>query len=206
MSTRFEVLAKMLGIMRRKACEPHPGPAIEPPMIEADCPESVIVDRPTLNYIAGRDGHAIDMIVLHSTEGSYQGAVDWLRNYDRPNRTSAHYVIAKDGRVSRLVEERDIAWHAGGGIWDGRRSVNQRSVGIELENRDDGVDPFTEIQLNRAMGLCARICDKHGVDVDDVVGHADVDPGRKDDPLGFPWGRFRKALTEHLRKRQEKHA
>lgn len=52
--------------------------------------------------------------VLHGTLGAYSGAVEWLLNSDRPNPTSAHYVIGREeGQVVQLVRNEDIAWHAG---------------------------------------------------------------------------------------------
>jgi len=52
--------------------------------------------------------------VLHGTLGSYAGAVEWLLKGDRPNPSSAHYIIGKkDGEVIQLVKNEDVAWHCG---------------------------------------------------------------------------------------------
>lgn len=52
--------------------------------------------------------------VFHQTLGGYKGAIDWLCNGDRPNRSSAHYVIGRnEGEVTQLVLDKDDAWHAG---------------------------------------------------------------------------------------------
>lgn len=86
-------------------------------------------------------------IVLHFTLGSYAGAVSWLSNANRPNRSSAHFVIGrKEGEIVQLVKVTDIAWHAGvvsnpndrakrimrknlDGTWI---NPNQYTIGIEL--------------------------------------------------------------------------
>ena len=62
---------------------------------------------------------------------------------------SAHYLIAEDGRVWRLVTEAERAWHAGVGSWGGADDVNSRSIGIELANAGplDGFPPFPEPQM-----------------------------------------------------------
>ncbi len=53
-------------------------------------------------------------VVLHFTLGAYKGAVEWLCNANRPNRSSAHYVIGRNtGEIIQLVKLTDIAWHAG---------------------------------------------------------------------------------------------
>ena len=52
------------------------------------------------NYLQGRNGNAIRYIVIHDTEGSYQGAISWFQN---PNSgVSAHYVLrSRDGELAR---------------------------------------------------------------------------------------------------------
>jgi hypothetical protein len=52
--------------------------------------------------------------VLHGTLGNYAGAVDWLLTGNRPNPSSAHYIIGKnEGEVIQLVQNADVAWHCG---------------------------------------------------------------------------------------------
>lgn len=60
------------------------------------------------NKYNGRNDWKPDMIVCHITEGAYNGAVSWLCN---PNaQASAHFVVAKDGRITQLVDLKDGAW------------------------------------------------------------------------------------------------
>ncbi len=156
-----------------------------------------IIQLPSPNKSSG-PGRIIDMIVIHATVGAFAPSVDWLRKRDRPNRTSAHYVIAKDGGIVQLVAEADKAWHAGHGRWNDRGGINTRSLGLELENANDGKDPYPKEQLEATLWLCARACRKHPITLVNVVGHADVDPKRKTDPEGFPWKIFRAALFDAL--------
>lgn len=66
----------------------------------------------TPNYTGGPTKKAV--VVIHFTLGSYNGAVSWLMNPNRPNRSSAHFVIGrKEGEITQLVKVTDIAWHAG---------------------------------------------------------------------------------------------
>lgn len=55
--------------------------------------------------------------IVHGTLGKYEGAIEWLCTppEKRPvvSYSSAHYVIAKDGRVTQLVNDNDVSWHAG---------------------------------------------------------------------------------------------
>jgi N-acetylmuramoyl-L-alanine amidase len=108
-------------------------------------------------------------------------------------RVSAHYVVAEDGRVFRLVEEERRAWHAGVAVWDGESDVNARSIGIEVVNggHDFGLPPYTEPQLAALEGLLVGILARHALGPHRVVGHSDVAPARKLDPgEHFPWARL----------------
>ncbi len=147
----------------------------------------------------------IDLIVLHATVGTFVSAVDWLRNGKRKNRTSCHYIVEKDGGIVQIVDEADTAWHAVG-KWGGGGSVNARSIGIELVNKNNGRDPYPAAQLESTMWLCVKICTEWGIKPDDVVGHLHVDSRknskgvkRKTDPARFPWKRFRKSLDGHFK-------
>ena len=44
-------------------------------------------------------------------------------------------MVARDGTVYKLVDEKNVAWHAGGSIMpapDNRKNVNRFSIGIEI--------------------------------------------------------------------------
>jgi len=150
---------------------------------------------PFQEYLGTR---AITCIIIHATAtAGEKSPLDWLTREDKV-KVSAHYVIAKDGKVYGLVDENDIAWHCGLSEWRGKQFVNTFSIGIELVNLNDGVDEYTEKEIASCAKLCAEICAERNISVSDVVGHADVSPGRKTDPEAFPWIRFRKMVTEKM--------
>ena len=73
------------------------------------------------------------LIVIHYTAaGPAAGSIEWL--CDRSSNASAHVVIARSGEITQLVPFDKKAWHAGRSSWNGKRNVNQFSVGIELAN------------------------------------------------------------------------
>src|SRR5438093_188275 len=76
------------------------------------------------NYDAtGRNGVAIDMVVIHTTEGSTaQGALD--RFLDASSGASAHYIIDANGVIWEVVYDELTAYH------DGNLAYNRRSIGI----------------------------------------------------------------------------
>jgi len=158
---------------------------------------------PSLNRRKGPAGRNIELVVIHATAGAFAPSVDWLRNRKRQNRTSAHYVIAKSGAIIQLIKEDDYAWHAGYGRWGGRGAMNARSIGIELENANDGLDHYPQAQIESCLWLTLRACWKHGRRPENVVGHFHVDPERKTDPDGFPFEEFRSALLWYLHNLKE---
>lgn len=133
---------------------------------------------------------AIDTLVLHYTELDLEPSLRILRD----GAVSVHYVVAEDGRVFRLLGEERVAYHAGLSQWRGRAAVNERSVGIEIVNRDGNRYPYPELQIAAVIELCHGILARHpGIGGGGVVGHSDIAPKRKIDPgIFFPWRRLAK--------------
>ena len=77
------------------------------------------------NYTVANRPHdyPVDMIVIHDIEGDAARAIGLFQDPTRAG--SAHYVIDYNGAVTQMVQEKDIAWHAGN--WD----YNTRAIGIE---------------------------------------------------------------------------
>ena len=166
--------------------------------------EDEIIDAPSPNFDE-RD-QAISMVVLHYT-GMEDAASAIARLRDPEARVSAHYLIAEDGQVLRMVAEDKRAWHAGQSWWRGTQSVNACSIGIEIVNpgHEYGYRPFTEQQMDALIPLLAGIVRRHSVPPANVVGHSDVAPARKQDPGElFDWARLARhhlaipRPTEHL--------
>ena len=78
----------------------------------------------------------------------------------------------------------------------GMPGVNDFSVGIELVNLNDG-SVFCDDQLKSCSILTSAICKDNSITSENVVGHADIAPGRKTDPFNFPWDKFRTYLIEN---------
>ncbi len=141
-----------------------------------------IISLPSPNHDS-RDGHAIDMLVLHYTGmKTAQDALDRL--CDANAKVSAHYVVDEDGTIYRLVAESERAWHAGVSSWRGNTNINQRSIGIEIVNpgHEFGYRPFPKAQMESVAQLCKGILARHPIPPRNVVAHSDVAPARKDDP------------------------
>jgi N-acetylmuramoyl-L-alanine amidase len=166
------------------------------------------IDTPSPNF----DARAlpVSMVVLHYT-GMIDGASAIARLADPEAKVSAHYVVAEDGQVVRMVDEDKRAWHAGRSWWRGTSDINSASIGIEIVNpgHEFGYRPFPEAQIEAVIELLAGIMERHGITRGNVVGHSDVAPARKEDPGElFPWyrlARLRLALPRPTKNLMDPH-
>ncbi|GHH59136.1 MULTISPECIES: N-acetylmuramoyl-L-alanine amidase [Gammaproteobacteria] len=130
------------------------------------------------------------LIVLHHTEqDSVEQSLRTLRTRNSGGRVSAHYLVGKDGALYQLVPDSERAWHAGAGRWGTIGDVNSASIGIELDN--NGHEPFAPEQIATLLRLLDDLCTRLRIPRSEVIGHADLAPGRKTDPSRFfPWDRL----------------
>ena len=147
---------------------------------------------PSRNYDS-RGAASIDTIIIHHTgRGGLDGAIETLTDPNRVNpvtgkrdRVSAHYVIGKGGEIVQLVKDANNAWHAGS------RAVNSSSIGIELVNSGNGVEPFTAAQMQSLTGLVGHLVQEYGIPFDHILGHSQVSSDRSNEPAqNFDWGHF----------------
>lgn len=150
-------------------------------------------DRPSPNH--GPRSGPVDMLVLHYT--GMRSAEEALERLCSPEAAvGAHYLVAEDGTVWRLIDEDRRAWHAGVSSWRGRSDVNGASIGIELVNpgHEFGYRRFPEAQMAALEALCRDLLARHPIPARHVLGHSDVAPQRKRDPGElFDWPRLARA-------------
>lgn len=176
-----------------------------PPPAPAPTPIGTVPLQPDIEWVGSpnfnrrKNPNDITAITIHSTaNSSLKGVIDWFNN---PNaKVSAHYTIGKDGKIAQHVRDTDRAWHAGKSEWKGRPSCNDYCLGIELVNLNDGIDPYPEAQHKANVNLCAFLCHKYNISVDNIMGHLDIalPPGRKTDPRNYNLDRLRREVLEIL--------
>ena len=154
-------------------------------MPDANFDRTAAQSHPSPNFNPRPDGVVVDTIVLHATVlDTLQEVIDKFA--DPQSQVSAHYTIDRDGTIACHVGEDQRAWHAGQSrMEDGRCGVNDFSIGIELINLNDGIDPFPYVQIHAMRRLARGIISRHPIRY--IVTHyqcADP-PGRKSDPAGF---------------------
>ncbi|WP_428328027.1 N-acetylmuramoyl-L-alanine amidase [Mucilaginibacter sp.] len=101
-------------------------------------------------------------------------------------QVSAHYVIAKNGKVFHMVNDYLRANHAGVGKWGSVTDMNSCSIGIEIDN--NSTEPFTDAQINSLLVLLTQLKKNYNIPQANFIGHQDFAPKRKPDPGPlFPW-------------------
>jgi N-acetylmuramoyl-L-alanine amidase len=154
-----------------------------------------VVEQPSPNRAPRPAGLGVDTLVLHYT-GMADAETAVARLCDPAAKVSAHYVVLEDGTVLRLVDETEVAWHAGISAWRGRQGLNATSIGIEIVNRGHDFDlpAYPPRQIDAVIDLARGIVGRWGIPPTGVVGHSDVAPMRKRDPgERFPWPRLAEA-------------
>ena len=143
------------------------------------------ISKPSPNF-SSREGYKPDSIIIHDTEGQFAGALSWL--CDPASKVSAHVLINRAGEVYRLVPDEQKAWHAGASSLWGDSNINERSLGVELEDTSDQ-DPYPQAQLDACVQWCAEKAKQYRIPLNRIVGHEHVAPKRKHDP-GPDWDWF----------------
>ncbi|MFJ9820556.1 N-acetylmuramoyl-L-alanine amidase [Streptomyces sp. NPDC101151] len=137
------------------------------------------------------DDYRVDRVVIHVTQGGYASAVKVFQ--DPAHGAAAHYIVRKDGRITQLIRELDVAFHAG------NREYNEHSVGIEHEGFVEDPSSFTEAMYAASARLTAAICGRYGIPADreHILGHVEVpgtdhtDPGRH-----WDWDRYLRLVRQ----------
>jgi AmpD protein len=167
---------------------------------------------PSPNFDARPAGARVDLLVVHHISlppGRFSGdAIERLfTNRLAPDahpafaalgalRVSVHFLIRRRGELLQFVDADARAWHAGASRFRGRQRCNDFSIGVELEGADDTAYAAAQYtMLARLIRVLRRT-----FPIEDIVGHADIAPGRKTDPgPAFDWARLRRLLA--LRRR-----
>jgi len=139
------------------------------------------------NFNERQNDEKPSVLVIHFT--SMNSTVDALQRLSDPDHdppVSCHYLIDEAGNIFTMVPEEKRAWHAGISSWHGRGDLNSASIGIEISNRRH--EGYTPAQLTTLVLLCKDIMHRHNIAPENVVGHSDIAPARKNDPgYHFPW-------------------
>jgi N-acetyl-anhydromuramyl-L-alanine amidase AmpD len=185
-STRGRFLARLASVAVAVAALASPASAAAPTAV-ADCPSSLGCDfvpaayqqngANPINYgnysIAQRDGDGLDIryVVVHDTEVDYATTLALFQN--SRVYASSHYVVrSSDGHVTQMVENKNVAWHAGN--W----YVNTHAIGIEHEGLATDPSRYTQSMYESSATLVRHLAAEYGIPLDraHLIGHDEV-PG-----------------------------
>ena len=143
----------------------------------------------------------VKVIVIHYTAEDYPTSLATLTG----KAVSVHYLIPPRPPwyramplIRQLVPETQLAWHAGASYWRGATRINDTSVGIELVNlgyrrTPQGREfyPFPATQIAALLPLLQDLISRYQLPPQNIVGHSDIAPQRKQDPgPRFPWAQL----------------
>ena len=150
--------------------------------------------KTTLNYSPNFDSNKrkikqIKFIIFHYTGMKKESeAIKRLTNIQ--SEVSSHYLIKNNGSILTLVPDLYVAWHAGKSSWKSYKSLNQKSIGIEITNPGHkfGYKKFSKKQIFSLLKLSKFLIKKYKIGSKNILGHSDIAPERKKDPgEKFPW-------------------
>jgi N-acetylmuramoyl-L-alanine amidase len=110
-------------------------------------------------------------IVLHTTEGEDGGSLRKLVRFGE-----AHYFISHSGAILRIIDKSKIARHAGRSMWEGRSTIDNYSIGIEVSgyhNRD-----IQDAQYTALRELLAQLKSQYHISDENILTHSMVAYGR----------------------------
>ena len=123
------------------------------------CRRPPIIWDPSPNF-SSRNGTPIRRIILHCTTIDLVTSVlNWFHHPE--SHVSAHYVVARDGKIYHMVRDADKAWHAYG--------ENADSIGIEhVANVHEHLSPPQE---QAAITLIKWLMSEYKIPPYAITGH-----------------------------------
>ena len=105
-----------------------------------------------------RSKKEIKFVIIHYT--GMQSEIESIKRLKNPKfKVSCHYLINRKGSIIKMVEDRNIAWHAGKSRWKNFTNLNNYSIGIELVNKghQHGYQNFSKKQIISLIKLCKNL-------------------------------------------------
>lgn len=175
---------------------PRPVPLPKPKPVPLPTSSPVEIDR---SLSAKGQSSRVKFVILHYTVTDTPTSIKILTQQS----VSSHYLVTDENppRIFGLVDETRQSNHAGVSYWKNYTLLNGNSIGIEIVNPGftEGPDgrvyyPFPQAQVDRLIVLLKDIVKRHQIPPENILGHVDIAPTRKQDPGPlFPW----RQLADH---------
>lgn len=145
------------------------------------------------------------LVVIHTCDDSYHDCMDWFKNPQNPYKTSAHYVVSREGEITQMVREANRANHIIARYncaYNSRyicarngTSINNFSIGIEHEGFSTQQRP--QRQLEASARLACSIASRHHIPIQHIrfIAHGQMQSNRSDPGLTWNWTEFMRAVA-----------
>ena len=174
--------------------QPAPPPAAAPDSALAN--RFVAAAHPSRYCTPGQAGSAtcrtltaprpIRRVVIHALAvpptAQRSGVEAVVAGWQNPGRqASAHYLVDRDGTITQMVREADVAFHTPGN--------NRDSIGIEHADVCNDPSPLTTQLYERSAALVRDLANRHGFTINNntVAGHSQVNPNHGDPGPYWDW-------------------
>ena len=162
------------------------------------------IDCPSRHW-AGRFGHPIRYIVVHSTASPPGDPWETLHYLELNDRGVSYHELALLGYVYRMVTDERAAQHCwsksvqfpGGEHYDLANCITLGVSGYQVVG-----EPTAPVVAAIMVARVAAACFRFGLDQTKVLGHREIDPTRKSDPVGVDMDWFRSLVQHALFKNQ----
>lgn len=159
------------------------------------------------NFWQGRDGHKVVAIVDHIMQGTMDSTLSWFSN--PKSAVSAHFGVAKDGRIWQFVELKNTAW-ANGIVQKPDLSIkwlaqvvtdfdNPNYFTVSIEHEGYTAEPMPEAQYQATLELHRYLLQTFSIpaDAQHIIRHSQIDSVNKPLCPGafFPMDRLLKELS-----------
>jgi hypothetical protein len=125
-------------------------------------------------------------VVIHtlavSSSARRSGVEAVVAGWQNAGRTaSSHYLVDRDGTITQMVREADVAFHTPGN--------NSDSIGIEHADVCNDPAPFTTLLYERSAALVRDLAARHGFAINNntIVGHSQVNSNHGDPGPYWDW-------------------
>lgn len=149
-----------------------------------------VIDKKVAFGYRNAENRTINAVIIHSTfnnSGGEKYDIDLVIKQFENYGVSSHYIIGREGTLYKLVDEKDVAFHAGKSqLPNGQTNLNSCTIGIELITSFDEA-PTTE-QIKTLTSLVNEIKKRYKIEY--ILRHSDIAPERKTDPWNMDWEAF----------------
>ena len=110
-----------------------------------------------------------------------------------------HAYVTTTGEIHQLAPWDGLMHHVGESRWESDGNLNTLSIGVSFSSTNTPDSLYTHSQVEAMKDLVRFLMKEYNVPTKYVLGHKEVSPKRKTDPMAFDMDKFRNELSEALK-------